>query len=221
MHPSKLSPLRNGPPRVPDPRHRLLGGRLRRGHPRAPGPDRLRDPRGDALPAPQQDAARGTARLRLARVDGGTAAQVLPIDRSGADPSRRVSSVLGVPDHTHRRTGKVAMDKTIVIGLSGHAEQFRLDAGRLRPAGAVPRPGRRPPARRPRPGRGHRRPRAVGRRQARASCSDPTIGSSPPRISTASSTRSARSTPARIRRPTRTPGRARALVGCTGSAKAS
>ena len=46
---------------------------------------------------------------------------------SGTGQSRRVSSVLGLPDITHRRTGKVAMDKTITISLSGHPERYQLE----------------------------------------------------------------------------------------------
>ena len=222
MHPSKLSPLRNGlleflildivssgDVYVAD----ILG--------------RLADTdfatrEGTLYPLLSRMRREGLLDYDWRESTAGTAAEVLPPDGRGTGASRRVPSVLGVPDLTHRRTGKVAMDKTILIGLSGHSEQFRLDEGRVRPTHAIPRPGRRSPAGRSRPNRGHRRPRALRRRQAQLPWSDPTTGSSRPRTSMASSRRSARSTPARIRRRRPTDawhGRVRA-VGYAGSARA-
>src|SRR5262249_27740928 len=82
---------------------------------------RVRDAGGDALSAPEQDAARGARRLRMAGVGIGSAAEVLQADCEGQSAARRIHGLLETPHHHDQSAGALSMDTVHIINLNGNA----------------------------------------------------------------------------------------------------
>src|SRR4029453_2280827 len=85
---------------------------------------RVRHPGRHALPTSEQDATRGTRRLRVAGIGRRPAAQVLQAHGQGKVAARRAERVLEVHQHHYRSAGAMNMHKVITINLNGNAYQI-------------------------------------------------------------------------------------------------
>src|SRR5574341_623824 len=119
--PGPLQRHPEGTPRAPGPEDRRGREGLRRRHPREARADRVRDAGGDALPASLQAPACGAPRLRVGRVGGGAAAQVLPAHGQGEGMARRAEPVLEVAPRDGGRDRRLVMQKVVNVSLHGNA----------------------------------------------------------------------------------------------------